>query len=283
MNKYIKDFIFIALGVTSVAFGLESFLLPNKFIDGGVTGISLLVSGITELPLGLLLVLINLPFILLAVKVIDRTFAIKTGLAIASLAILVATVHFPEVTRDKLLVSVFGGFFVGLGIGLAIRGGAVLDGTEVLAIFVSRKMHISMGDVIITLNVLIFSFAAYLLSVEQALYAMMTYFVASKALDFVIEGIEEYTSVTIISAQNLEIRKMIIEDLGRGVTVYKGMGGYAVETQAREFDIIYTVITRLELNRLYTEVGKIDANAFIVTNRVKDIKGGIIKKRPLNH
>jgi uncharacterized membrane-anchored protein YitT (DUF2179 family) len=283
MSKHLREFGFITLGIASAAFGLESFLLPNKFIDGGVTGISLLISGLSGVHLGILLVIINLPFVWLGSKVIDRVFAFKTAFAIGTLSIVLATVHFPEITHDKLLVAVFGGFFLGLGIGLAIRGGAVLDGTEVLAIFLSRKLHTSIGDFIISLNVIIFAVAAYLLSIEQALYSMITYLVASKALDFVIEGIEEYTSITIISTNSLEIRQMIISELGRGVTVYKGRGGYQVETESREFDILYTVVTRLEVNRLYTEVGKIDSNAFIVTNRVKDIKGGIIKKRPLNH
>jgi len=281
--KQTKDAVFIGLGIACAAFGLESFLLPNKFIDGGVTGISLLISELSGISLALLLLCINLPFVLLGIKVIDQQFAIKTAFAITGLAVCVATIHFPEVTHDKLLVAVFGGFFLGVGIGLSIRGGAVLDGTEVLAILLSRKLHTTMGDFIISLNIIIFGIAAYLLSVEQALYSMITYVVASKALDFVIEGIEEYTSVTIISGHSEEIRQMIITALGRGVTVYKGKGGYQIETQTREFDIIYTVVTRLEISKLYAEVGKIDANAFVVTNRVKDIKGGIITKRPLNH
>lgn len=282
-KKMLKDIIFILLGIASAAFGLESFLLPNHFIDGGVTGISLLVSQLFNLPLSLLLVLINLPFVLLGLRVINKQFAFKTAFAIAGLAIFVVTFHFPEVTHDKLLVAVFGGFFLGMGIGLAIRGGAVLDGTEILAIFLSRKLHVSMGDIIISLNVIIFGVAAYLLSIEQALYSLITYVVASKALDFVIEGIEEYTSVTIISSHSEALRQMIIMELNRGVTVYKGKGGYQVESHAREFDIIYTVVTRLEISKLYAEIEKIDAQAFVVTNRVKDIKGGIIKKRPLDH
>ncbi|MBS4027130.1 MAG: YitT family protein [Ignavibacteriales bacterium] len=177
----------------------------------------------------------------------------------------------------------FGGFFLGAGIGLSVRGGAVIDGTEVLAIFLSRKLGTTIGDIIIAINIVIFGTAAYLLSVEIALYSMVTYLSASKTLDFVIEGIEEYTGVTIISSYSDKIRGMIIEKLGRGVTVYNGKGGFGKTGEAKDIDIVYTVVTRLELNRLNTEIQKIDSDAFIVMSRIKDTKGGMIKKRPLKH
>ncbi|HRG91026.1 MAG TPA: YitT family protein, partial [Chitinophagales bacterium] len=257
-------------------------LVPSNFIDGGVTGISLLVSEVQGLPLPVLLVLFNIPFVILGYRVISPQFAIKAALAITGLAIIVATVHFPEVTHDKLLVAVFGGFFLGAGIGLTVRGGSVIDGTEVLAIFLSRKLSTTMGDIIIVINVIIFSAAAYFLSIETALYSMITYLAASKTLDFVIEGIDEYTGVTIISTHNDEIRQMIVNVMGRGVTVYSGKRGFG-KSGEKEIDIVYTVITRLELNKLNTEIEKIDPNAFIVMNSVKDTKGGMIKKRALAH
>ncbi len=172
---------------------------------------------------------------------------------------------------------------MGAGIGMSIRGGAVLDGTEVLAIYLSRKLGTTIGDVIIVINVLIFSAAAYFLSIEIALYSMITYLAASKTLDFLVDGIEEYTGVTIISSHSNEIRKMIIEIMGRGVTVYQGKGGHGKTGQTNIFDILYTVITRLELNKLKSEIEKIDSHAFIVMSSVKDTKGGMIKKRPLQH
>lgn len=281
--NWLKDFFLIGLGIGCAAFALESFLLPNNFIDGGATGISLLLSEITQVPLYVLLAVINMPFIFLGYKIIDRQFAIKTAFAITGLALSVALIHFPEVTHDKLLVAVFGGFFLGAGIGLSIRGGAVIDGTEVLAIYLSRKFGTTIGDIIIMINILIFSVAAYLLSVETALYSLITYLAASKTLDFVIEGIEEYTGVTIISSHNNEIREMIINELGRGVTVYKGRRGYGKNGETNDTDIIYTVITRLELNKLNTEITKIDPHCFVVMSSVKDTKGGMIKKRPLKH
>ena len=281
--RYLKDFILITLGIFSAAFGFKGFLLTNHFIDGGATGISLLVSALTSVPLYQLVLLINIPFVILGYKVIGKTFAIKTALAIVGLALVLATVQFPDITKDNLLVAVFGGFFLGAGIGLSVRGGAVIDGTEVLAIFLSRKLGATIGDIIIIINVFIFSAAAYFLSVETALYSMITYLAASKTLDFVIEGIEEYIGVTIISSHSNDMRQMIINKVGRGVTIYKGKRGFGKQGDTGEIDIVYTVITRLEINKLNTEIEKIDPNAFVVMSSVKDTKGGMIKKRPLQH
>ncbi len=281
--RSLRDIFLIILGIGAAAFGLEGFLLPSKFIDGGATGISLLISETTGAPLYALVVLINIPFVYLGYKIISRQFAIKTALAITGLAICIATFHFPIVTHDKLLVAIFGGFFLGSGIGLAVRGGAVIDGTEVLAIYLSKKFGTTIGDVIVVINIIIFSAAAYFLSIETAMYAMITYLSASKTLDFIIEGIEEYTSVTIISSHSEEIRDMIINKMGRGVTLYSGKSGFGKKGETRNVDVVFTVITRLELNKLKTELVKIDPNAFVVMSSVKDTKGGMIKKRPLKH
>lgn len=277
-----KDFFLITLGIFSAAFGFKGFLLTNDFIDGGATGISLLISAITKIPLPLLIVVVNIPFVLLGYKVVSRKFAIKTAIAITGLSLVLATVSFPNVTNDNLLVAIFGGFFLGAGIGFAVRGGAVIDGTEVLAIYLSRKFGTTIGDVIIVINVIIFSTAAYFLGIEVALYSMITYLSASKTLDFIVEGIDEYIGVIIISSNSEEIRQMIIEKMGRGVTVYSGKKGYGKRGETKETDILYTVVTRLELNRLNTEIEKIEPDAFIVMNSVKDTKGGMIKKRPLH-
>ncbi len=279
----IKDGVLIISGIFSAAFGLESFLLPSSFIDGGATGISLLIAEITFVPLSLLIIFINIPFIALGYNIMGKRFALKTAFAITGLAICMSGIHFPEVTHDKLLVAIFGGFFLGSGIGLTVRGGAVIDGTEVLAIYLSRKFSATMGDIIIGINVIIFSGAAYFLSLETALYSMITYLAASKTLDFIIQGIEEYMGVTIISSQSEKIRKMIIEKMGRGVTVYCGKRGFTKKTEGNNIDIIYTVVTRLELHKLKLEIEAIDANAFVVMNSVKDTKGGMLKKRPLQH
>lgn len=280
--KNIRDAIFILIGVFSAAFGLEGFLLKNHFIDGGATGVSLLLSGITGWSLSIIIVLVNLPFIIMGNNHLGKIFAIKTCLAIMALALVLYLFDFPIVTNDKLLVAVFGGFFLGVGVGLSVRGGAVIDGTEVLAIYLSRKLGATIGDVVFIINVLIFSAAAYLLSIETALYSMITYLTVSKTLDFIVEGIEEYMGVTIISSHHEEIRMMIIHELGRGVTIYSGKGGYGKRGERKkELEILYTVITRLELNKINTEIEKIDPHAFVVMHTVKDTRGGMIKKRPL--
>lgn len=280
----LKGILLISIGVLSAGFGLESFLLPNSFIDGGVTGISLLTSEVTGWPLPLLIVLINLPFIVLGYRQMGRAFAIKSILAIAGLALAITFVHYPVITSDKLLVSVFGGFFLGAGIGFAVRGGAVLDGTEVLAIYLTKKTGMTMGDIILIFNILIFSVAAYLLSIEVALYSILTYMSAAKTVDFVVEGVEEYIGVTVISTHSEEIRLMITEKMGRGVTIYSGKRGYGKRgDNLNDINVVYSVITRLEIGKIQAEIEKIDPNAFIVMNSVKDTKGGMIKKRPLNH
>jgi uncharacterized membrane-anchored protein YitT (DUF2179 family) len=282
MERAVKDFFFISLGVLSAAFGLKSFLLPNGFLDGGAVGISLLANVMTGIDLSYLIVLINLPFILIGYTQVSKIFAVKTLVAIVALAIGIAFLDFPLVTNDKLLISFFGGFFLGLGIGLSIRGGSVLDGTEVLAIYTSRKTALTVGDFILILNIVIFSVAAYLLNIETALYAILTYLVASKTVDFVVHGIEEYTSVIIVSEKSNEIKKAIIEKMGRGVTVLKGKSGFGKQGHRdADTDVLYSVITRLELQKLKTEIAKIDDDAFVVENSVNDIRGGMIKKRPL--
>lgn len=280
-KQWLKDGFFISLGIFSAAFGLESFLLPNKFIDGGATGISLLIAEVADTPLYILIMLVNIPFVILGYQVIGKLFAAKTALAILGLALVLFTVDFPEITQDNLLVAVFGGFFLGAGIGLSVRGGSVLDGTEVLAIYLSRKLGTTIGDIIVLINILVFLAAAYLLSIETALYSMLTYLAASKTLDFVIEGIEEYTGVTIISDKNEEIRAMIIDKLGRGLTVYKAKGGYGRTGNRKEYDVIFTVITRLEIRRLNIEITKIDPKAFVVMSKINDTRGGMIKKRAI--
>jgi len=282
LSHSISEVFFILIGVVSAGFGLKGFLLPNSFIDGGAMGISLLISETTGYSLSILIVVVNLPFIILGYSNIGKEFAVKSILAIVALALSVHFIPYPLITSDKLLIAVFGGFFLGAGIGMTIRGGAVIDGTEVLAIYLSKKTGMTIGDVILIINIIIFSFGAYILSIEVALYAMLTYMAAAKTIDFIIEGVEEYTGITIISAKSEKIRLMITESLGRGVTVYAGKGGYGKQGEGlTNFDIIYTIVTRLEIARIKTEIDKIDEDAFIIMNSIKDTKGGMIKKRPL--
>lgn len=280
---YFKNAIFILIGIFSAAFGLKGFLLPNGFIDGGVTGISLLTALLSDIPLPLLIVLINLPFIYAGYKQVSKSFAITTGLAISGLALVLLTFNFPIITNDKLLTSVFGGFFLGAGIGMCIRGGGVIDGTEILSILISKKSSFTMGDILLIVNIIIFSVAAFFLNIETALYSILTYMVAGRTVDYIIEGIEEYTGVTIISNNPDEIRHSIIEDLGRGVTILKGRGGYGKRGEStKEMDVLYCVVTRLEVSKLKNIIERVDESAFMVMHSINDTKGGMIKKRPLH-
>jgi uncharacterized membrane-anchored protein YitT (DUF2179 family) len=282
LQHVVRDSFMIVLGVLSASFGLKCFLLPNSFLDGGVTGISLIATELTGISLSILIVVINIPFMILAFSTISRQFAIRSIIAIVLLAISIHLLPFTSITDDKLLIAIFGGFFLGLGIGLAIRGGSVIDGTEVLAVFISRRTSLTIGDIILIFNIIIFSFAAYVFSVEIALYAILTYLAAAKTVDFVVSGIEEYVGVTIISEKSEESRIAIIEKMGRGCTLYTGKKGFAKKGEPlKETDIVYTLLTRLELSKLHTELDKIDQDAFVVMHSIKDAKGGMIKKRPL--
>jgi len=282
LKRMVRDSLLLFIGLLSAGFGLKGFLLPTEFVDGGATGISLLINQTLGIPLPLLLIVINIPFIILGYFQQGSEFVIKTSIAILGLAIAVAFIPYPVITNDKLLVAIFGGFFLGMGIGLAVRGGGVLDGTEVLAIFISRRTILTIGDVILLINILIFSVAAYLLGIEVAMYSVLTYLSASKTLDFIIEGIEEFNGVTIISPKNHEIATMITEKIGRGITMYKGIRGYGKRgVNTSDMDILFTVVTRLEISRLQAEIEAIDPHAFVVMTSIKDTKGGMIKKRPL--
>jgi len=279
LKQAISDALIISAGVVVAGLGLKSFLLPSHFIDGGVTGISLLTSAVTGQPLSLLIVLINIPFLMLAYQQLGRSFTFKSVLAIAGLALALLVIPYPVITTDKLLIATFGGFFLGSGIGLAIRGGAVLDGTEVLAIYISRRTSLTVGDVILLFNLLIFGVAAYLLGYETAMYAVLTYLAASKTIDFIIEGLEEYVGVTIISNHYEEIHHFIVNEIHAGVTTYVGSRGYGKSGESNQTEILYTVITRLELTRLQHGIDRLDPNAFVVTGHVRNIKGGAIRKR----
>lgn len=283
IKTHLKSAILISTGIIGATIGLKGFLLPKDFLDGGVTGISLLVNRLFNIDISLLIILINAPFIYIGMKQVGKGFAIKTLLAVGVLAISVHYVNFPVITSDPLLISIFGGFFLGTGIGLSMRGGAVIDGTEVLAVYVSRKSTLSVGDFIALFNVLLFITSAFVVSLESAMYSMLTYLAASKTVDFIITGIEEYIGVTIISDKADEIHAAIIDELGMAVTVYKGEGGFGKKgIQTHDRKILYSVITRLEVQKLKLEVEKIDPEAFMIQQTINDTRGGMIKKRPLH-
>ena len=285
MSKFIfrifKEFLMIFTGVLISGFALKGFLVPNGFIDGGVTGISLLLHFLTPIPISVFLIVLNLPFIFLAIKHIGKNFAIKTFFAIFALSIVTFVINYPVITSDKLLVSVFGGFLLGAGLGLAIRGGSVLDGTEILSIYLSRKINFSMGEIVFVMNIFVFSLAAIFLSIEVALYCVLVYISASKTVDFIVEGIEEYIGITIISKKSSEIRKKIVHELGKGVTIYKGKGGNLEAGTNADLDVLFTIATRLEVLQIKNEILSIDSSALIIENSINEVYGGRLRnKRP---
>ncbi|MEK6757987.1 MAG: YitT family protein, partial [Nanoarchaeota archaeon] len=225
--------------------------------------------------------LIILPFIFLAKKQIGKNFAFKTFLAVLGLSLSLLIINYPVITSDKLLVSIFGGFFLGAGIGLSVRGGSVLDGTEVLSIYLSRKVNMSIGEIIFLINLVIFSFAAIFLGIEPALYSILIYLSASKTVDFIIVGIEEYIGITVISDKSEEIRKKLTKSLGKGVTIYKGRKGFSEPTESKDIDVIFTVVTRLEVLKIKHEIISIDPSAVIIEHSINEARGGLLKKRPV--
>jgi uncharacterized membrane-anchored protein YitT (DUF2179 family) len=279
MKRSLSEFLnaaLILLGILSAAMGLKGFLLSSNFIDGGVTGVSLLLSKTTGLSLSVWLPLVNLPFVAVGYRHMGVAFAVRSALGIAGLAVVLAFVPYPDVTPDLVLTAVFGGFFLGAGIGLAVRGGAVLDGTEIAALLISKRVTVlGVGEVILGFNVVLFLVAMSVLGVDAALYSILTYVTAARTLDYVLYGIDEYTAITVISEKNAAIRERITLDLGRGVTIYRGYGGLS----GAEQDILFCVVTRLEVGKVRAIVRELDAGAFIVFYPLAGAEGGVVKSR----
>ena len=279
-SSIVQDTIYLVLGVLAASFGLKSFLVPNHFLDGGITGISLFLHEAFHWHLGLVIVLINIPLIILGSYQVGRHFAIRTTLAVIGIALCLQYLHFPELTHDKLLVAIFGGFFLGLGIGFSMRGGGAIDGIEVLALFTLKRTSFSITEIILAMNVVLFIIAAFYLEFEVALYAMLTYFIAGQTTKYVIDGIEAYTGVTIISSESEEIKRSLVLALGRGITIYKGERGFMKDSYdvSVDCDIVFTVVTRLEVRKLRKLVAGIDSKAFVFTHTINESSGGILKK-----
>lgn len=273
--RRLGSFLMLLAGTLIADWGIASFLLPNHFIDGGVTGVCMLLANFVGIPLAVWIALINLPFVWLGFRHIGREFGFKSAIAILIQALWLLVIPFPVVTHDLLLGSLFGGIFVGAGVGLAIRAGGVLDGTEILALVLSKRMAATVGEIILVLNIAIFVIAGIFIGAEPALYSVLTYFAAFKTIDFLLHGIEAYNGVMIFSAKSEQIRAAILEQLGRGVTVLKGMGGYTSTDQ----EVIYCVVTRLELTKLQSLISSVDTTAFVVISPVHEVSGGVVKQR----
>lgn len=281
----LKDLAYVVVGILFCGFALKGFLVPNQFFDGGVTGISLLIHELYHYNIAYVIVIANLPFIIMGAYQVSRSFAYKTLGCVVLLGICLLYVPYPVITSDKLLVSLFGGAFMGLGVGLSMRGGCALDGIEVLALYTVKRSGFTITEIILGINIVIFSIAAIHLGLPTALYSILTYFTATKTISFVIEGLEEYTAVNVISAKSEQIKHKLVMELDRGITVYKGERGFLKENfdQSYPVDIVFTVVTRLEVRKLTNMVHEIDPQAFIFTNSIKEVTGGVLKKRAREH
>lgn len=271
---------FIILGAFVAAYGLESVLIPNNVSDGGITGISIMLSTLTPISLGVFLVLLNIPFIYLGYKQIGKTFAINSTIGIGSLSIFTSILHhIPTILHnDSLLVTITGGLLLGVGMGIALRNGGALDGTDMLAVLISRKVPFSTGEIILIINLFIFIFVGFVFGLEGAISSAIAYYIATKVIGMIENGLEDAKSVMIISKHPKEIGNAIINRLGRSVTYTKGIGGYANEP----VDIIYCVINRMEESKLRSIVRDFDANAFMTISDVAEVKGGRFKKRDIH-
>ena len=269
----VKDSLFILAGIASATVGLKGFLLPNHFLDGGVTGLSLITRHLVNLPFAAFLLLFNIPFVWLGRNTVSKFFALKTGIAILVFAACLWLVTIPELTHDALLTAVFGGFFAGLGIGLAIRGGAVLDGTEVLALYLSKRSGLTVGDYILMINIAIFIGAAFVFGLEIALYAILTYLCASRTVDYVVHGIEEFMSVQIFSDRSSALYKVLHSEMRLRVNVMNGQRGAPQQKheKANHLCVLQTVVTRLEVARLLNTVQAIDPEATVMYHPVTDM------------
>jgi len=271
----------ILFGCFMATFAMKGFMIPNRFMDGGITGISLLLHEISHINISIFIVVFNLPFIYLGYKKIGKTFAVQTTLAVIILALGLLFIDIQPITKDKLLIAIFGGILIGAGVGLVIRSGGVIDGAEVVAVFTKRRTGFSNSEIILLFNTFIFAGAAFHFGLETAMYSLITYFAATRATDYVVDGIEQYTSINIISSQHEMVKNFLVIELGKGITVYKGERGYLPGSYDIKTDceIIVTIVTRLEINKIQEAVIAIDPKAFIYIQSINEATGGILKAK----
>jgi uncharacterized membrane-anchored protein YitT (DUF2179 family) len=277
----IKNLLQILVGSGMAVFAMKGFMIPNQFMDGGVTGISILLHEISHINISIFILVFNLPFIYLGYKNIGKTFAVQTSLAVILLTLGLLFVNIQPVTTDKLLIAIFGGILIGTGVGLVIRSGGVLDGAEVIAVFTRRRIGFSNSEIIMLFNTFIFAGAAFHFGLETAMYSLITYYGATRATNYVVDGIEQYTAINIISAHHEKVKDLIVNELGKGITVYKGERGYLPGSFHIKTDceIIVAIVTRLEINQIQEAVITIDPKAFIYIQSINEATGGILKAR----
>jgi len=272
------EYLQIALGVLLASIGLKAFLLPNGFLDGGVTGIAILLNTQFDINISLVLLLLSIPFLVLAYFTISKYMVLKSLISIIGLAIFIHFENFEVVTNDKLLISIFGGLFLGLGIGITIKNGAVLDGSEVLGIYLNRHLGVSIGKVILCLNFILFTVTAIIVSTETAMYSILAFLVAAKITDLTIEGFENFIGVMIVSKKYEQIKDAIASQLGSGMTVLNGIYGFGNGGANKNFEVLHTIINRIEIGKINKIIDQIDAHAFVIEYDVNHIRGGILRR-----
>ncbi|MBK7122410.1 MAG: YitT family protein [Chitinophagaceae bacterium] len=281
----LKNLLFISAGAGLAVLAMKGFMIPNRFLDGGITGISILLHEIFHFNISILVIVLNLGFIYLGYRKIAKTFAVQTTIAVLLLAAGLLFMDIDPITKDKLLIAIFGGILIGTGVGLVIRGGGVIDGAEVIAVFTRRKTGFSNSEIIMLINCIIFAVAALQFGIETAMYSIITYFTATRATNYVVDGIEEYTAMNIVSARQEEIKDFLVNDLGKGITVYKGERGYLPGSFDIKTDceIIVTIVTRLEIKQIQDSLMNIDPKAFVYVQSIKEASGGILKAKSHAH
>lgn len=277
----LRSLIMIILGVGAAVFAIKGFMVPNGFLDGGITGISLLIHEIYHVNLSLLIIALNIPFIILVYKRMGLLVTLRSVIAIVLLALGLEFIVIPSVTADKLLISIFGGASIGLGIGLVVRGAGFIDGLEVIASIATKRIGFSTGEVVLFINSIIFAVAAIHFGFEIAMYAVITYYTASQTSNYIVDGIEEFTSLTIISSKEDEVKALIVKKYGKGISVINGERGYLPGSFEQKVDsqIIVTILTRLEVLPIKDDIYEIDPNAFMYVSSIKEVKGGVIKHK----
>lgn len=277
----IRNLFQIFLGAGLAVLAMKGFMIPNNFMDGGVTGISILLHEMYHINISILVLVLNVVFIYLGYRKIGKTFAVQTTIAVVLLSLGLLFIDIEPITKDKLLIAIFGGILIGTGVGLVIRSGGVIDGTEVIAVFTKRKVGFSNSEIIMLINTIIFAVAAFHYNIETAMYSVITYFSATRITDYVVDGIEEFTALNIISAKQEDVKNFLVNELGKGITVYKGERGYLPGSFDIKSDcqIIVTIVTRLEIKQIQDALLEIDPKAFSYVLSIKEATGGILKAK----
>ena len=272
------EFFQLAIAIVLASIGLKAFLLPNGFLDGGVTGISILLNKITGFEISIILPVISIPFFVIGWFTVSKRIVIRSLISVLILSLVIHFENFQPITDDKLLISIFGGLFLGAGIGIAIKNGSVLDGSEILGIFVNERTGISIGLIIFWFNVVLFLLAGFLFSLEVAMYSVLTYIITAKTIDLILEGFEDYVGLMIVTSKSGEMQRTLLKDIGQGMTIYQGTKGYGSQGEKQNLEIIHTVVNRIDTKKVYRVLKKVDKDAFVIEFDVNKVSGGVLRK-----